>query len=194
MIRSICVFCGSSPGSRPAYAEAARAFGSLLASREIALVYGGGDVGLMGVIANAALDGGGRVEGVIPRFLMNKELGHQGLTQLHVTENMHERKARMAELSDAFVALPGGLGTMEELFEIWTWLQLALHNKPVGLLNVDGFYDPLVQLLAHMTTERFVKGEHAELVAVHDDPEALLEALARWDGRFTDKWLDRDRT
>lgn len=190
-IKSLGVFCGSSPGSDPAYAAAARELGVLLAERGIRLIYGGGDVGLMGEIADATLQAGGQVEGIIPNFLMEKEVGHRGLTRLHLVDTMHERKALMAELSDAFVAMPGGLGTMEEIFEVWTWLQLALHNKPCGLLNVAGFYDPLVTFLEHMTDHRFVKAEHQNLMMVHDTPGTILEALSSWDGRYVDKWTDR---
>lgn len=190
-IKSLGVFCGSSSGSDPAYSAAARELGVLLAERGITLIYGGGDVGLMGEIADATLKAGGQVEGIIPNFLMEKEVGHRGLTRLHLVDTMHERKALMAELSDAFVAMPGGLGTMEEIFEVWTWLQLALHNKPCGLLNVAGFYDPLVTFLEHMTTQRFVKAEHKDLLMVHEAPDAILEALSSYDGEYIDKWIDR---
>lgn len=176
---SICVFCGSSAGSRPEYADLARRFGAALAARRLGLVYGAGNVGLMGVLADAVLAGGGRVVGVIPRALRVRELAHQGLSELHVVETMHQRKAMMADVSDAFVALPGGYGTLDELFEILTWAQLGIHAKPVGLLNVGGFFDPLLAWVRHARDEGFVRQQHVDLLHVATDVDSLLEALLR---------------
>ncbi len=157
-MKSVCVFCGSNPGNDPVYAAGARAMGAEIARRGLVLVYGGGAVGLMGIVANAALEAGGEVHGVIPEALRRKEVGHHGLTRLEVVDTMHTRKARMAELSDGFVAMPGGIGTFEELFEIWTWGQLGIHTKPLGLLNIAGFYDPLAQFLDAHGARRFPEG------------------------------------
>ncbi len=174
---SLCVFCGSQPGTRPEYREAARLVGQILASDCVRLVYGGGRVGLMGVVADAVLEGGGSVLGVIPDPLATKELVHEGCTELVVVRSMHERKARMADEATAFLALPGGVGTFEEFFEILTWGVLGLHRKPIGLLNVAGYYDPLLQLLDHAVAERFVRPEHRALVEVGTDPVALVRRL-----------------
>lgn len=179
-MRRVCVFCGSSMGAKPAYAEAARAMGTLIAQRGLGLVYGGGEVGLMGVIANAALAAGGEVIGVIPEALMRMEVGHPRLTELHVVATMHERKAMMADLSDGFIAMPGGIGTLEELFEIWTWGQLGIHPKPLGFLDVAGYYHTLHAFLDHMVTEGFVKDRHRAMTAVETDPAALLDRLAAY--------------
>lgn len=179
-MRRICVFCGSSMGAKPAYAETARAMGTLIAQRGLGLVYGGGEVGLMGVIANAALAAGGEVIGVIPEALMRMEVGHPRLTELHVVATMHERKAMMAELSDGFIAMPGGIGTLEELFEIWTWGQLGIHPKPLGFLDVAGYYQTLHAFLDHMVTEGFVKDRHRAMTAVETDPATLLDRLAAY--------------
>jgi uncharacterized protein (TIGR00730 family) len=178
MIRSVCVFCGSNVGAAPRYAEAARAFGALLAREGLTLVYGGGHVGLMGIAADAALAAGGKVTGVIPRALWDREVGHRGLTELHIVESMHERKAMMASLSDAFVALPGGLGTLEEIFEVWTWAQLGIHAKPLGFLDVAGFYTPLMAFLDRGVTEGFIRPRFREMALVDDDAEALLRRLS----------------
>jgi uncharacterized protein (TIGR00730 family) len=178
MIRSIAVFCGSHHGSDPRYEAAARAFGELLAREELALVYGGGHVGLMGVLADAALAAGGTVTGVIPRALWDREVGHHGLTELHVVETMHERKAMMASLADAFVALPGGLGTLEEVFEVWTWAQLGIHAKPIGFLDVAGFYTPLMEFLDRAAAEGFISARFRDLAIVDDDGERLVRRLA----------------
>jgi uncharacterized protein (TIGR00730 family) len=175
--RSICVFCGSSPGVRPSYARAARALGETLARRGFALVYGGASVGLMGEVADAALESRGEVIGIIPGALEAKELAHRGLTRLEVVTSMHERKARMAELASAFVALPGGMGTLDELCEILTWGQLGLHEKPCGLLDVDGYWRPFVGFLDHAVREGFLRAEHRRKVRVADEPAALLDAL-----------------
>jgi uncharacterized protein (TIGR00730 family) len=173
----ICVFCGSTSGSRPDYAAAARALGRVLADGGHELVYGGGNVGLMGIVADATLAAGGAVTGVIPRALMAREIGHGGVTTLHVVDSMHERKALMADRSDAFLALPGGVGTFEELFEAITWTQLGLHRKPCGLLNVAGFYDGLLAFLDHAWAEGFIKPETRAIVVSGSDPRELLERL-----------------
>lgn len=174
----ICVYSGSSFGCSPQYANAAAAFGNACTRRGLGIVYGGGSVGLMGVLADAALASGGEVIGVIPRTMIAEERAHHSLTQLVAVESMHERKHRMAELSDSFVALPGGIGTLEEVVEIFTWLQLGLHLKPVGLLNVDGFYDPLLQFLDKMRDEEFLTPAHRAMLTVEPEPEALLDRLA----------------
>jgi uncharacterized protein (TIGR00730 family) len=178
-MRRICVFCGSRPGVRPAYREAAEGLGKLFAERGIELVYGGGNVGLMGIIADACLAAGGKVVGVIPRALLEWEVGHEGLTRLEVVDSMHTRKARMAELADGFIALPGGLGTFEELFEILTWAQLGFHNKPVGLLNIEGYYLPLIQMLDRGVSEGFMKGENRGLLQVDENLFALLRSMGQ---------------
>lgn len=175
---SICVYCGSRPGELPAYADAARAIGTEIGRRGWQLVYGGGRAGLMGVVADAALAAGATVVGVIPESLMGRELGHRGLTELHVVQTMHQRKMMMAERSDAFLALPGGIGTFEELFEVWSWRQLGYHDKPLGLLNVAGYYDGLLGFLAHSREQGFMTTAQTDLLHVADDPLALLEGLA----------------
>ena len=175
---SVCVYCGSRPGKLPAYTEAAQAIGTEIGRRGWQLVYGGGRAGLMGVVADAALAAGATAVGVIPESLMGKELGHHGLTELHVVETMHERKMMMAERSDAFIALPGGIGTFEELFEVWTWRQLGYHDKPLGLLNVAGYYDALLGFLAHSREQGFMTNSQTDLLHVSDDPLALLQRLA----------------
>ncbi|MBX6312592.1 MAG: TIGR00730 family Rossman fold protein [Isosphaeraceae bacterium] len=169
----VCVFCGSQPGVRPLYAEAARRVGAALARSGLGLVYGGGRVGLMGIVADAALAEGGRVIGVIPEALSAREIAHAEVTELIVVPGMHERKALMAAQASAFLALPGGVGTLEEFFEILTWAVLGLHNKPIGILNVDGYYDPLLHLLRHAADEGFLRPRHLELLLVSDDPEWL---------------------
>ena len=176
-MRTLCVYCGSSPGDDPAFAEAARTVGTLIGREGWQLVYGGGRAGLMGIVADAALAAGAPVVGVIPQSLMVRELGHPGLTELHVVETMHQRKTLMAERADAFVALPGGIGTFEELFEVWTWRQLGYHDKPVGLLNVAGYYDPLLAFLDQATGKGFMRAAQHELLQVHTDPRTLLARL-----------------
>lgn len=176
-MKSVCVFCGSSHGIRPVFGEAARSFGRYLAHSGRTVVYGGGNVGLMGELADAALSVGGKVVGVIPRALVAREVAHNRLTALHVVDSMHERKALMAELSDGFVAMPGGIGTMEEFFEIWTWGQLGLHRKPYGLLNVHGFYDPLLGFINELLATGFIKPRHREAVLVDGDGERLVNRM-----------------
>ncbi len=193
-IRELCVFTGSSPGARPEYRAAALELGRLLGERDIRLVYGGATVGLMGAVADAALAAGGRVTGVIPRALMDKELGHAGLTELRVVESMHQRKQAMADRADGFIAMPGGMGTLEELTEILTWAQLGIHGKPCGILNVAGYFDRLLGFLDHAVAERFLRPEHRELLMEAATPVALLDALAAWVPRPVEKWLDRHRT
>jgi uncharacterized protein (TIGR00730 family) len=188
---SVCVFCGSSPGARPDYRDAARALGQVLASRHIRLVYGGGHVGLMGILADAVLDGGGDVVGVITDGLQAREVGHNALPDLRVVATMHERKALMASLSDAFVALPGGAGTLDEFFEAWTWTQLGIHRKPVGLMNVAGYFDPLLTFLRNAVDQRFIRAEHWDAVVVDDDAERLVERVLASAPIRSDKWLDR---
>ncbi|MEH3085414.1 MAG: TIGR00730 family Rossman fold protein [Xylophilus ampelinus] len=185
----ICVFCGSSPGRLPAYREAAVAFGELLADQGIGLVYGGASVGLMGAVADAARGRGGEVIGVIPRALADRELAHPSLTELHVVGSMHERKAMMAELSDAFVALPGGIGTLEELFEVWTWAQLGHHRKACGLLDTAGYYSALTGFLDHIVAEGFMKPVYREMLRVERTPGAMLEAVRAYAPPDAPKWI-----
>jgi uncharacterized protein (TIGR00730 family) len=191
-VRSVCVFCGSRSGTEPAYEEAARAVGRTLADKGITLVYGGGHVGLMGVVADAALGAGGEVVGVIPRALLEREIAHTGLTDQRVVDSMHERKALMSDLSEGFVALPGGTGTLEEFFEVLTWAQLGEHRKPCGLLNADGYYDPLLSVFDHMVAKGFLSEEHRSMVLVETEPEPLLEAFERYRPPEVPKWIDRD--
>lgn len=193
-MRRICVFCGSSVGARAAYREAATAMGRTLARRGLGLVYGGGGVGLMAAAADAALAAGGEVVGVIPRALELRELAHPGLSQLVVVGSMHERKAKMASLADGFVALPGGMGTLEELAEILTWAQLGLHAKPCGLLDVDGYYDPLIAFFDRAVAEGFLRPEHRRLLVVGSDPEALLDRFEAWRPPHVEKWIDEEST
>jgi len=190
----ICVFCGSKHGLRPAYAEAARRMGQALARRRLELVYGGGHIGLMGVVAAAAMAAGGHVIGVLPQALVDKELAHRGLPDLQVVASMHERKARMAELSDAFVALPGGFGTLEELCEMLTWSQLGFHQKPCGLLNVDGFFDPLLALFDHAEREKFISRKNRARVLVEVQPEPLLDLLAAYRPPAVEPLISREQT
>lgn len=187
-VKSICIYCGAATGARPEYAEAARELGRRMAEAGIRLVYGGGKVGLMGIIADAVLAAGGQVIGVIPKALMEKEVGHQGLTELHVVENMHQRKQMMADLSDAFIAMPGGIGTCEELFEVFTWLQIGYHAKPIGLLNVEHYYDPLMTFLTSMVTEQFLKGPQLDQLQVADSPAALLDTMLHFKPEQIDRW------
>jgi uncharacterized protein (TIGR00730 family) len=193
-MKSVCVFCGSNPGGDPRFLESAKALGAFLAREGLTMVYGGASVGLMGATATACLTAGGQVVGVLPDFLMKKELAHTGLTELHVVPSMHERKALMAELSDGFVALPGGMGTLEEFCEIVTWAQLGLHAKPCGLLNVAGFYEPLLALVEGMVANRFVREAHAGIVLSAPTPEGLLAAMRAYRPVTAPKWIDRDKS
>jgi uncharacterized protein (TIGR00730 family) len=191
---NICVFAGSSSGGKEDYVAAARGLGRALLERKLGVVYGGAHVGLMGALANAVLAGGGQVIGVMPEALVAKEVAHAGLTELRVVKSMHERKATMADLSHAFVALPGGMGTFEEFFEILTWAQLGLHRKPAGLLNVRGYYDRLLAFLDHSVAERFVRPEHRAMICVADEPGALLDLLAAYKPPVVEKWIERSQT
>jgi hypothetical protein len=193
LLRRVCVYCGSNVGSRALYASSAERFGRLLVEQEVELVYGGGQVGLMGILADAVLAAGGRVHGVIPRALAIREVAHAGLTELYEVETMHERKALMAELSDGFVALPGGLGTLEELFEIATWAQLGMHAKPCGLLDVAGYFSPLATLLDHMVAEGFLRAEHRRILLTDDDPSRLLERMRTTPPPRVIKWLELEQ-
>jgi uncharacterized protein (TIGR00730 family) len=193
-MRRLCVFCGSSVGVKPLYAEAAKELGRLLASKSIGLVYGGGNVGLMGVIADAALEAGGEVIGVIPLALADREIAHTGLTELHVVDSMHTRKAKMAELADAFVAMPGGVGTFEEFFEAITWTQLGLHRKPCGLLNVGGFYTPLEKFIDQAVTEGFIRPVHRTAIVVDSDPARLIDTMAAIELPNVVKWIRPNET
>lgn len=190
-MRRVCVFTGSNRGARPEYGEAAGELGRLLADRGIGVVYGGARVGLMGTLADAALAAGGEVVGVIPAALVAKEVAHTGLTDLRVVESMHQRKALMSDLADAFIALPGGWGTLEEFFEVLTWAQLGLHRKPCGLLNVHRYFDGLLAFLSHTIDEGFVRSEYAAMIAVAATPGALLDRLASSTPPAVEKWLDR---
>jgi uncharacterized protein (TIGR00730 family) len=174
---NVCVFCGSSTGINPAYAEAAKSLGGLLARNKMRLIYGGGNVGLMGIVADAVMAGGGEVIGIIPDFLLKREVGHRGITRLEVVETMHERKKRMADLADAFIALPGGWGTMEELTEVLTWRQLGLIKQPVGIINLNNFFDPLLDQLRKMVQEEFVRPAYLNVLLVETSPEKLLTAF-----------------
>jgi hypothetical protein len=194
VIRRICVFCGSNKGNNSEYAEAARQLGELFAREGIALVYGGGSVGLMGELADSVLASGGEVIGVIPHALWAREVGHRGLTDLRIVDTMHERKAMMADLADAFIALPGGLGTLEEIFEVWTWAQLGLHQKPLGFLDVNGFFSPLMQFIDRAVRERFVKDEYRAIAMMSSDAEALLRRFDAWQPPRVQKWITRDET
>ncbi|MGY4492117.1 LOG family protein [Pseudomonas sp. TE3610] len=190
-LTSVCVFCGASSGNNPVYREAAITLGRTLAERKLTLVYGGGAVGLMGIVADAVLQAGGEVIGIIPHSLNDLEIGHKGLTRLEVVDGMHARKARMAELADAFIALPGGLGTLEELFEVWTWGQLGYHGKPLGLLEVNGFYSKLTGFLDHLVQENFVREQHRSMLQVNESASDLLDALDAWRPTVLPKWTDK---
>lgn len=191
-MKRLCVFCGSSPGHSPGFANAARALGETLAARGIELVFGGSHVGLMGVLADAVLAKGGKVTGVLPRFMDDKELAHPRLTKLHLVDSMHERKQLMAELADGFLALPGGFGTLEEIFEAITWQQLQLHACPCGLLNVDGYFDALLEFLRGSVAAGFVRAPHFEKLVVTETPGELLDRFARFQPDRTEKWIPRE--
>lgn len=190
-MKSICIYCGSAVGTSPVYAQAARELAQGMVEGNIALVYGGGNIGLMGIIASEVMRLGGEATGVIPKALLDKEIGHLGLTRLHIVKDMHERKALMAELSDGFIAMPGGVGTLEELFEVFTWLQLGLHDKPIGLLNVRGFYDGLIAFIQYQVTEGFLKANQAAFLMHEGDPATLLARFKAHVPQFYDKFLDR---
>jgi uncharacterized protein (TIGR00730 family) len=194
MARRICVFCGSSSGARKSYAEAAVALARHLVAKGIAIVYGGGKVGLMGILADAALEAGGEVIGIMPRSLVEKEISHPRLSELRVVGSMHQRKAQMAELSDAFIAMPGGYGTFEEFCEVLTWTQLGLLRKPCGVLNVEGYYDRLLSLFDHAVTEQFLKPAHRRIVISDSRAESLVSKLLEYDGPPIDKWMDCKQT
>jgi uncharacterized protein (TIGR00730 family) len=194
-IRSVAVFCGARLGSDPIHAEAARRLGAAIAEAGMTLIYGGGGVGLMGALADAVLAEGGEITGVIPRSLVDREIAHPDVQDMRVVASMHERKALMAELSHAFVAMPGGIGTLEELFEVYTWAQLGLHQKPCALLNVAGYYDAIADFLAHAVSERFLSEETRALLMVEDEPATLLERLRSFEPQAAvPKWIDREET
>jgi uncharacterized protein (TIGR00730 family) len=193
-VKRICVYCGSNPGASPAYAAAARALGGEIARRGLGLVYGGASVGLMGAVANAALAGGAEVIGVIPHFFAVKEVAHRGLDELLVVDSMHERKARMAELADGFVALPGGWGTLEEIFEVLTWAQLGLHEKPCGLLDVGGYFDDLYRFLERAVAEAFVREEFRPMIVLENDAGRLLDRFAAYRAPRVRKWIRPEET
>ncbi len=193
-IRSLCLFCGANEGSDPSYADAARSLARELARSRVRIVTGGGRVGLMGVVADAALAAGGEVVGVIPQALLAREMGHTGLTRLEVVSTMHERKARMAELSDGFVALPGGIGTLEELFEVWTWAQLGVHAKPCALFNAAGYYDPLLAFLDHSAAQGFLRDRSRKMLIVESDPRLMSERLAAYEPPEVRRWIEPSAT
>ncbi|GAA0772907.1 TIGR00730 family Rossman fold protein [Roseibium denhamense] len=193
-MKSVCVFCGSSFGTKPHYEAAARETGARIASAGYRLVYGGANVGLMGAVADSALAAGGEVIGVLPKALEEKEIAHTGLTELHLVGSMHERKAMMADLSDAFIALPGGVGTLEEIFEIWTWGQLGYHQKPCGFLNITGYYDQLIAFLDTQTSEGFTKPEMRAMAQIAGTPEELLEKFIAYTPPSTPKWIKKNET
>ena len=190
MLHRLCIYCGSNSGSLPEFTKAAQECGTQIARHHIGLVYGGGNVGLMGVLADSVLAAGGEVIGVIPQYLANKELAHPAATEMHRVDTMHERKQLMAHLSDGFIVLPGGIGTLEEMFETLTWLQLGLHNKPIGLLNVAGFFTPMLEFLDTMVIRRFLKQEHRELLLVENEIQALLPRMSVFKAPNAHKWLD----
>ena len=193
-MRRVCVFCGSKVGHGSLYREAAVTLGKILVARGIGLVYGGGSVGLMGVIADAVLAAGGEVIGVIPEMLATKELLHSGVKDMHRMHSMHARKAKMAELADAFIALPGGFGTFEELLEMITWSQLGIHRKPVGLMNVAGYYDPLIQFVNHAIEQGFIKSKHRQLIVIADEPETLIDLILRHKPPEEPKWASPEES
>jgi len=193
MLRSLCVFCGSSPGSDPAHAAAARSLGAALGAKGIDLVYGGGKVGLMGIVADAAMAAGARATGVIPKALADLEVAHDGLSDLRIVGSMHERKAMMADLSDGFIALSGGIGTFEEMFEIWTWGQLGDHSKPVALLNIGGFYDKLIGFLDDVAAAGFLREVHRAMLMVDDNPAALIGRMRAFRPRTVAKWISDEQ-
>ncbi|QFS99281.1 LOG family protein YvdD [Labrenzia sp. THAF191b] len=193
-MKSICVFCGSSYGALEAYADIARETGRVIAEEGYTLVYGGAKVGLMGTVADAALEAGGKVIGVLPRSLQDKEIGHEGLSELHLVDSMHERKAMMADLSDAFIALPGGVGTLEEIFEVWTWGQLGYHKKPCGFLNAEGYYDHLIAFLDHQTDQGFTKEVMRDMAQIASSPLDMIRQFENYTPPSAPKWINRDET
>ncbi|MBO6859267.1 TIGR00730 family Rossman fold protein [Roseibium aggregatum] len=193
-MKSICVFCGSSYGALEAYADIARETGRAIAEQGYTLVYGGAKVGLMGTVADAALEAGGKVIGVLPRSLQDKEIGHEGLSELHLVDSMHERKAMMADLSDAFIALPGGVGTLEEIFEVWTWGQLGYHKKPCGFLNAEGYYDHLIAFLDHQTDQGFTKQVMRDMAQIASSPLDMIRQFENYTPPSAPKWINRDET
>ena len=193
-MKRLCVYCGSSSGGKPDYAQVARQLAHAMVSRNIGLVYGGASVGIMGEIANAVLEEGGNVIGVIPKRLFAKEVAHAGITELREVSSMHERKSLMADLSDGFIALPGGFGTIEEILEIITWSQLGMHRKPCGLLNVCRYYDKLIEFLDHAVSEQFIKTSHRSTILIDESPDALLEKFKAYKAPETTKWIDRKST
>lgn len=193
-VQSICVYCGSSPGRQTIYASAAYALAEVMVQHNIRLVYGGAGIGIMGILANQVLKLGGQVIGVIPKALAHQEVVHSGLTELHVTQSMHERKMLMAELADGFIALPGGIGTLEELFEIWTWAQLGIHNKPCGLLNIAAYFDALLKFLDHVLAEQFVKPNQRSILMVETDAETLLERFLNYRPQQSKGLMDKSET
>ncbi len=193
-LKRICVFCGSNPGNDPAYLEAAATLGRSIVAHDYELVYGGAAVGLMRAVADAALQAGGHVIGVMPKALVDKEIAHKDLSELHEVSSMHERKALMEDLSDGFIAMPGGVGTLEEIFEIWTWAQLGHHAKPLAFLNVAGFYDPLCAFLDHQSSEGFVRKGHRDMAIFSDDADDILQAFATYDAPDLPKWVEREET
>lgn len=190
-MKSICVFCGSNSGSNDLYKEMAENLAQELVEQKITLVYGGGSIGLMGKISSSVLEKGGKVIGVIPKFLAEKELAQTAVTDLRIVDSMHERKALMAELSDGFIAMPGGIGTLEEIFEVYTWSQLGLHIKPCGLLNVNGYYHHLIEFLYHMVEEKFMKPENRDMLLIHEKPKLLIELMRNYRSPKIDKWIEK---
>jgi uncharacterized protein (TIGR00730 family) len=193
-VKRICVYCGSNPGKSAEFLESARSLARELVRRDICLVYGGASVGIMGEIADTVLAGGGEVIGVIPQALVDKEVSHAGLTELKIVGSMHERKEIMADISEGFIALPGGLGTIEEIFEVLTWAQLGFHKKPCALLNIKGYYDKLIQFLTHAVAEGFIANPHREMLLVEEEPHRLLEIMAAYSAPAVDKWIGRNET
>ena len=193
-MKSICVYCGSSPGRTEAYSKAAKQLGKSIAERNIKLVYGGASVGIMGIVADAVLEYGGQAVGVIPEALVRKEVAHHHLTELHITGSMHERKMLMSNLADGFIALPGGIGTLEEIAEIWTWAQLGFHKKPFGLLNIDGYYDSLIAFLDHTVVEQFVRQPHRSMLMVETVPDTLLDRFSSYVAPDVVKWIGPKET
>lgn len=193
-IKSVCIYCGSSLGNRPEYAEQAAVLSRTLVRNGISIVYGGARVGIMGIIADTALAEGGKVVGVIPRALVEKEVAHQGLSKLHVVESMHERKALMAELSDGFIALPGGMGTLDELFEVLTWAQLGFHSKPCGVLNVSSYYDQLLSFISMASSEGYIRPQHRDMLIVSDSPDELIALFESYRPPEVKKWISKGET